>query len=89
MSSTARALLWINASFFGNLTPIWAPTDVRPVMLLTKLTDYSKILFKGVDSLDCWNGPVTNCPIGNAELLELPRADAPPGAPMGTDDCTV
>ena len=44
-------------------------------MLLTKLTDYSKILFEGVDSLDCWNGPVTNCPIGNAELLELPRAD--------------
>ena len=44
-------------------------------MLPTKLTDYSKILFEGVDSLDCWNGPVTNCPIGNAELLELPRAD--------------
>ena len=35
-------------------------------------------------------GSPANCPgIGSAELLELPRADAPPGAPMGTDDYCI
>ena len=56
------------------------------MLRLTKLsTDYYYCEAEGVPG-----SPAKFCPgISNAELLELPRADAPPGAPMGTDDYCI